>query len=133
MTRPHARTPRLIIATGFSLFLLALAGFAPNAVHASPQKYHCDCDPGDTDTSSCYCDYSYELKRSATKEFRGYCSYDNGWAMHPVFYSHPDKSMTCTLPFPVGTLYDSKSCTNWSALHKRSVSLRLNCTNAWEK
>lgn len=122
---------RVFPATLFGLALLAFAAFAPGQVSASPQKYYCDCDPGDTDGANCLCHYSYTLRKSATKEFRGFCTYEAPTVnLHPYIHSDGNgvKSVSCTISFRIGK-YSSTSCTNWSAFHKRTVNISLVCTN----
>lgn len=74
------------------------------------------------------CTYSWTLGKLATKEFRGKCS--GSTASYPprpeMFFSNKPKHMTCTVEWK-DNKYTSRSCTNWSATKKQSVSIRLSC------
>lgn len=119
--------------------LTILASMAVGSIKgsASPVRWSCNCDPGSTALdANCSCSYSYELKKLGTKEFRAYCDHDvEGRTVDPYIENvHRDKNVTCTATFhsftgPNKAGYKSKSCTNWNAAHKRSVSMSVKCVN----
>lgn len=120
---------RLILAC-FLLFGALIV--ASSQVHASPVRWTCNCDPGSTEImASCSCPYSYQLKKLGTKEFRAYCGHAvKDRTVAPSYENvHRDKNVTCTVAFhsPSKPGYLSKSCTNWNATHKRSVSMSIKC------
>ena len=119
-----------------TLFLLATAmtasTFVPSAQADTYVAYHCHCTA--ERGASCSCSYDFELGKSQTKEFRGYCDEmmePNGYPIRPdVTVSGRDSGTSCTIQvtgFP--ETYTSKSCTNWDPFSRDHVSIKTTCTN----
>lgn len=88
------------------------------------KDYKCSCAPPDGQ-NFCKCHYSYKLGKSATKEFRGYCT---GAAKDPmdIFVTRADDTTSCTMTVRFGKRL-SKSCTNWSPLSSDRVDVTVIC------
>ena len=88
------------------------------------KDYKCSCAPPDGQ-NFCKCHYSYKLGKSATKEFRGYCT---GAAKDPmdIFVTRADDTTSCTMTVRFGKRL-SKSCTNWSPLSSDRVDVTVVC------
>ena len=89
------------------------------------KKYHCGCElePGKKD---CACNYKYHLKRSQTKEFRGYCT---GSSLEPakMSISGKNKGTTCTTGVLMPS-YNTRSCTNWSLTSGDDIHVKVHCS-----
>ena len=88
------------------------------------KDYRCSCTPPDGQ-NFCKCHYSYKLGKSATKEFRGYCT---GAAKDPmdIYVTRTSDATSCTMTARFGKRL-SKSCTNWSPLSSDSVDVTVIC------
>ena len=97
-------------------------GEAALFIDSTHKDFHCNCSRDGKDI--CTRDFKYHLGRSATKEFRGYCT---GSAKEPMGMkvSGKNKHTTCTMPAYVG--YVSKSCTNWSPTSGDHIDIRVEC------
>ena len=89
------------------------------------KKYHCGCElePGKKD---CVCSHKYHLKRSQTKEFRGYCTASS---LEParMSISGKNKSTTCTTDILMAS-YNTRSCTNWSPTSGDDITVKIHCS-----
>ena len=97
-------------------------GEAALFIDSTHKDFHCNCARDGKDI--CTCDFKYHLGRSATKEFRGYCT---GSAKEPkgMKVNGKNKHTTCTMPAYVG--YVSKSCTNWSPTSGDDIEIWVEC------
>lgn len=88
------------------------------------KDYKCSCTPPDGQ-NFCKCHYSYKLGKSATKEFRGYCT---GAAKDPmdIFITRASDTTSCTMTARFGKRL-SKSCTNWSPLSSDRIDVTVIC------
>lgn len=122
----------------FSRFLVATViaaglGLSQSASADTYVAYHCHCtaEPG----HSCSCSYSFQLGKSQTKEFRGYCeettASDGGRVWPDIDVTDRDSATSCTIQAR-GPLqdYETKSCTNWSPFSRDNVTIKTTCEQA---
>ena len=88
-------------------------------------KYHCGCEL-EAGKKDCVCSYNYHLKRSQTKEFRGYCTASK---LEPakMSISGKNKGTTCTTDILLST-YNTRSCTNWSLTSGDDITVKVHCS-----
>ncbi len=92
-------------------------------IDSTYKNYHCGCEP-DLE-NDCTCEYHYTLGKSATKEFRSYCTADESipWG---IDISGRKKDTTCVGEVLWGDYY-TRSCTNWSPTHTDGVDITVTC------
>jgi hypothetical protein len=121
------------------------AGFAGQMsvdAAANPVRWSCKCQvPGSKRTDKCTCSgYSYDLPRSGTKEFRGYCDgsingtiYGETRSPRPKFVNvMRGKNVTCTInntQYYVN--YTKKQCTNWGFAKRNKVTMSIECSTPY--
>ena len=96
-------------------------------IDSTYKHYTCDCEIKSGDT--CTCRYDYNLKSSATKEFRVTCKHGK---YTDIGVADRRKDTTCTAHFMTksfGGDYTSKSCTNWSPTANDHVTVKAICTD----
>lgn len=117
-------------------FLLALA-LAVATLFAAPQQaqagqsYHCHCTAAAD--QSCSCTYDYELGRSGTQEFRGFCDNysSDSYPFPDMEVNNRDGGTSCTVQMGIiaSPQYRSKSCTNWDPFTTDNVKVKVKCYN----
>lgn len=131
----HPSVLKTLYAFGF--VALASIGFLlASPAQAAVTKWNCGCTPEEL-YGECKCTgYEFQLKKSGTREFQARCTQETtplNQDVYPQFVEvRRDNGVTCTKGFPVppfpGTLrYQSKSCTNWSAIKKNTVHMAIRC------
>ena len=102
-------------------------GAAALFIDSTYKHYTCDCEiKGGGDT--CTCRYEYNLKPSASKEFRVTCK---NTTYTDIGIADRRKDTTCTTHFMTksfGGNYTSKTCTNWSPTANDNVTVKAICT-----
>ena len=91
------------------------------------KEYYCNCEPK-PGSNSCNCTYKYNLGRSDTKEFRGFCKKD---VTRPIGIgiTGRKKSTTCTIRIFQDVPYVTRSCTNWSPTSSDELNIKVKCKN----
>ena len=93
-------------------------------IDSTYKNYHCGCEP-DLE-NNCTCEYHYTLGKSATKEFRAYCT-ANESIPEGIKITGKKKDTTCTGRNFVYGDYATRSCTNWSPSHTDGVDITVTC------
>ncbi len=101
-------------------------------------SYHCHCGAL-ASGGECSCSYQYDLGKSETKEFRGYCDYvidytdnyrDNVNKKNTdINISGRKDGTTCTIAmqaFPDES-YTTRSCTNWNPTVGDTLNIQVKC------
>ncbi len=125
------------LSARFTLLSFALIGLvvpmSGNAT-AAPVRWTCNCVVPGTETKyNCTCDgYSYDLPRSGTMTFRGYCK--GGVKGDPSKRTVAKftnvlrgKNVTCTAGSNHPD-YRQKQCTNWGTAQRNPVKMSLQCS-----
>jgi hypothetical protein len=112
--------------------LLGLAGLGPVDATAGPVRWTCKCEVEKNNSNDkCTCPpFSYDLPRSGTKEFRGYCNGKTGEQQSPLakfINIKRGKNVTCTINSDFRNSYVSKSCTNWGMAQRNKVTMTIEC------
>lgn len=97
-------------------------------IDSTYKHYTCDCEIEDGE-NTCTCRYDYNLKSSATKEFRVTCKHGK---YTDIGVADRRKDTTCTTHFMTASFggdYTSKSCTNWSPTANDHVTVKAICTD----
>lgn len=124
-----------IVQTLVLLGVVLSAGAGPAGAAVD---YDCSCDPapsgnvGTIQTKECKCTYDYTLGKLATREFRVSCTHPNAMPTDTeVCVNNRDTNTTCTITMD-GTASDkTRSCTNWNAFSRDSLSLNVYCTSEY--
>lgn len=107
------------------LALTTLAWTPATAQADSYVSYHCHCTAAN-EGDSCSCYYNFQLGKSQTKEFRGYC---DGSLDESISVDQRDGGTSCTIQVKGFGGYISKSCTNWDPFSRDDVRIRVKCSN----
>ncbi len=90
-------------------------------IDSAHKDFHCKC----SGKKNCRCKFEYDLKKSQTKEFRGYCD-GEGMSPEGLSVSGLKSGTHCTVKAFWHDYY-SRSCTNWSPNANDTIKITVRC------
>ena len=90
-------------------------------IDSAHKDFHCKC----SGKKDCKCKFEYDLKKSATKEFRGYCD-GKGMSPEGISVSGLKSGTHCTVK-AFWNKYYSRSCTNFSPSVNDTIKITVHC------